>query len=199
MKLAVVDRDGTIVDVFRDEETGSISVAFHPDQLRFLEGAVEGLRLLQGGGYTLAIATNQPAPAKGQFSAQAVQRTNEALVERLGAEGVRIARVEVCLHHPTGGPGGDPSLVGPCECRKPKPGMIEAAMRALGAERGSTWMIGDARADLEAARAARVGAALVFPLNRCELCPLRDGPPGPPDVHGATLAEVARQILLAKS
>ena len=60
----------------------------------------------------LAIATNQPAPAKGQFSADAVRRTNDALVEKLAKEGVAIAAVEVCMHHPSGGAGGDLSLVG---------------------------------------------------------------------------------------
>jgi hypothetical protein len=89
--VAILDRDGTIIDVVRDEETGAISVAFHPSQLRLLSGAVEGLRALQGAGYALAIATNQPAPAKGQFSADAVARTNDALVTTpTGARGATL-------------------------------------------------------------------------------------------------------------
>jgi D-glycero-D-manno-heptose 1,7-bisphosphate phosphatase len=193
--VAILDRDGTLIDVVRDEETGAISVAFHPDQLRFLDGAIEGLRMLEGAGFTLAIASNQPGPAKGQFSAAAVKRTNEALVARLAERGVHIARVEVCLHHPIGGEGGDASLVGPCDCRKPKGGMLDAIVKALGADRARTWMIGDSQGDIEAARAAKVRAALVFPSNRCELCPLRNGPPGAPDIHGATMVDVARAIL----
>ena len=39
----------------------------------------------------------------------------------------RIAAVEVCMHHPEGGPGGDPALVRRCDCRKPKPGMLDGA------------------------------------------------------------------------
>ena len=100
--VAIFDRDGTIVDVVRDEETGAITVAFHPDQLRLLAGAVEGMRALSAAGYVLAIATNQPAPAKGQFSAEAVRRTNEALIELLRREGVVIAALEACMHHPQG-------------------------------------------------------------------------------------------------
>jgi D-glycero-D-manno-heptose 1,7-bisphosphate phosphatase len=194
--LAIVDRDGTIVDVVRDEETGAISVAFHPGQLRLLAGAVEGLRALQGAGFTLAIATNQPAPAKGQFSVDAVRRTNDALVERLAGEGVRIAAVEACLHHPDGGEGGDPALAVRCDCRKPKPGMLNALVTRFGADRGRTWMIGDGAGDLEAGRAAGVNTALVFATNRCELCPLRTGPGAlSPDVHGANLIEIARAIV----
>jgi D-glycero-D-manno-heptose 1,7-bisphosphate phosphatase len=195
-RVAILDRDGTIIDVVRDEETGAISVAFHPDQLRLLAGAVDGMRALQDAGFVLAMATNQPAPAKGQFSAEAVRRTNDALVARLAAEGVRIAAVEVCMHHPEGGEGGDPALVRRCDCRKPKPGMLNALVARLSADRAASWMIGDGAGDLEAGRAAGVRTALVFAPNRCELCPLRGGPAGlTPDVHGASLAEVARGIL----
>jgi D-glycero-D-manno-heptose 1,7-bisphosphate phosphatase len=198
-RLAILDRDGTIIDVVRDEETGVISVAFHPDQLRLLAGAVEGMRALQDAGFVLAMATNQPAPAKGQFSAEAVRRTNEALVARLAAEGVRIAAVEACMHHPDGGQGGDPALIQRCDCRKPKPGMLNALVARFGADRAASWMIGDGAGDLEAGRAAGVRTALVFAPNRCELCPLRGGLPGTagltPDVHGATLAAVAGGIL----
>jgi D-glycero-D-manno-heptose 1,7-bisphosphate phosphatase len=199
--LAILDRDGTIIDVVRDEETGAVTVAFHPDHIRLLSGAVKGMLALQEAGFTLAIATNQPAPAKGQFSAAAVQRTNAALVERLAAEAVRIAAVEVCMHHPDGGQGGDPSLVVRCDCRKPGPGMLNALVTRLGADRARSWMIGDSTGDVQAGRAAGVRTALVFATNRCELCPLRTGPhglAGPllPDVHGANLAEVAKGILV---
>ena len=195
-RLAILDRDGTIIDVVRDEETGAISVAFHPDHVRLLSGAAEGMRALQDAGFLLAIATNQPAPAKGQFSAEAVKRTNDALLSRLASEGVRIAGVEVCMHHPDGGPGGDPTLIGPCDCRKPKPGMLTTLMTRLGADPAASWMIGDGSGDLEAGRAAGVKTALVLSPNRCELCPLRDGPGGlRPDVHGPTLREIAAAIL----
>jgi D-glycero-D-manno-heptose 1,7-bisphosphate phosphatase len=194
--VAILDRDGTIIDVVRDEETGAITVAFHPDQLRLLPGAVEGMRALAQAGYILAIATNQPAPAKGQFSADAVRRTNDALVDRLRHEGLVIAAVEACMHHPEGGPGGDASLVKACECRKPKGGMLDAIVARLGADRARSWMLGDSASDVQAARAAGLRAGLVFATSRCELCPLRGGPVGlVPDVHGATLAELAGAIL----
>ncbi len=99
--------------------------------------------------------------------------------------------------------------------------MIEALVTRLDADRTRTWMIGDGAADVQAGRAASVRTALVFASNRCELCPLRHGPtrlPEPsagsrgsweleglaprmsslaPDVHGASLAEVAEGILRA--
>ncbi len=179
-RVAIVDRDGTIIDLVRDEETGTISVAFHPDHIRFLAGSIDGLRALQDRGYLLAIATNQPAPAKGQFSANAVHRTNGALVERLRDLGIEIAAVEVCMHHPVGAAGGEAALIRACECRKPRPGMLKAILGRLGGDRAHSWMIGDSAADIEAGRAAGLRTGLVFAPNRCELCPC-----GPARAHWA--------------
>jgi len=193
--VAILDRDGTIIDVVRDEETGAITVAFHPDQLAFLPGAVDGMRALAAAGFTLAIATNQPGPAKGQITQAAVSRTNHALVRKLAGAGVTIAAVEVCMHHPDGGPRGDPALIRSCDCRKPRPGMLRALLGQLDGDPARSWMIGDSASDIEAGHAAGVNGALVFATNRCELCPLRDGPRLIPTAHGATLVQVVEAIL----
>lgn len=196
-KLAIVDRDGTIIDFVRDAETGLVTTAFHPSHVRLLDGAVAGLQALVRAGYALAIATNQPGPAKGHFPAEAVARTNDALVARLAELGVPIARVETCLHHPDGGDGGPSELVRVCDCRKPKPGMLLSAMAALGVSPGATWMIGDSAADVEAGRAAGARTALLLP-TRCELCPHKGSRGGvEPDVTGKKLDDVAYAIMKA--
>jgi D-glycero-D-manno-heptose 1,7-bisphosphate phosphatase len=195
-RVAIFDRDGTIVDVVRDEEIGTTTVAFHPSQLRLLPRAADGMLLLEQAGFAIAIATNQPGPAKGQVSSDAVLRTNAALVALLLGHGVHVRAVETCMHHPDGGPGADLALVGPCDCRKPKPGLLTAILTRLDGDPARSWMIGDSAADLEAGRAAGVSRALVFSTNRCELCPLRSGPNSlTPDVHGPTLVDVAHGIL----
>lgn len=201
-KAVVLDRDGTLIDVVRDEDAGAVVVAFHPNQLRILPGVIPGLRLLLDAGFRLAIATNQPGPAKGQCSAAAVSRTNAALVSLLAKEGVPIETLTVCMHHQEGGPGGDPALIGDCACRKPKPGLIVQALANLGADPKQSWMVGDSAGDIEAGRGAGVRTGLVFASNRCELCPLRTGvgalkQAAQPDVHGPTLLEIARAIIAA--
>jgi D-glycero-D-manno-heptose 1,7-bisphosphate phosphatase len=193
----ILDRDGTLIDVVRDEETGTVSVAFHPDQLRLLPGVVEGLHALAAAGYGFALASNQPGPAKGQYSVAAVERTNRALLDLLAASGIVIDVVEVCMHHPDGGPGGDPQLVVNCSCRKPKPGLLLNAMVRAGFDPARTWMLGDSAADVTAARAANVRAALVFPTNRCEICPLRAGPSVRPELVAPRFDELAAAILRA--
>ncbi len=193
--LVILDRDGTLIDIVRDEETGFVGVAFHPSQLRLLSGVVEGLTLLRDAGFVFAMATNQPGPAKGQFSRDAVERTNGALIELLAESGVTIAHVAVCMHHEKGGTGGDPTLVGDCPCRKPKPGLLLECLTAAKVGPANAWMIGDSPGDVRAAKAAGVRSAMVFDTKRCELCPLRNGPSERPDVQGANLAAIARAIL----
>jgi D-glycero-D-manno-heptose 1,7-bisphosphate phosphatase len=191
----VLDRDGTIVDVVRDAELGVITTAFHPDQLRFLPGAIEGLRRLADAGFALAIATNQPGAAKGQIPWGAIERTNRALLEKLHEAGVAIDALEVCPHHPEGGPGGDPALVRACACRKPSPGMLTKIARDLDLDISASWAIGDSPSDVAAARTAGMRAALVFDPRRCELCPLRGGSPERPDLSAARLDLLAEVIL----
>lgn len=169
----LLDRDGTLIDFVRDAELGSVVSAFHPDQIRILPGVVEGLRLLADSGFVLAIATNQPGAAKGQVPEEAISRTNTALVEQLRSLGIPIAEVAVCLHHPEGGPGGERRLRGQCDCRKPKPGLLLSLIRSLDLDPGETWMVGDSAADVGAALAAGVRAALLLEVGRCELCPLK--------------------------
>jgi D-glycero-D-manno-heptose 1,7-bisphosphate phosphatase len=193
----ILDRDGTLIDVVRDEETGAVSVAFHPSHVRLLPGVVAGLKALASAGFGFALATNQPGPAKGQYSEAAVLRTNRALVEVLAAEGIALPILEVCMHHPSGGPGGDAKLVGECACRKPKPGLLLNALARAGFDPARSWMVGDSASDVLAARAAGVRAALVFATNRCEICPLRGGPAVQPDLVASNFAELAAAIIRA--
>ena len=196
----MLDRDATLIDLVRDEETGTINTAFHPSHLRLLPGVVDGLRLLAANRYVLAIATNQPGPAKGYYSVDAVQKTNDALVALLAAQGVAIAQVATCCHHPVGAPSGDPALTFDCACRKPKPGMLFDLRASLGFDAASSWMIGDSTGDILAGQAAGMRTGLIFADNRCELCPLRAGIAAVkkrvrPDVHGATVMAVAEAIV----
>jgi D-glycero-D-manno-heptose 1,7-bisphosphate phosphatase len=195
----ILDRDGTLIDFVRDEELGAVVSAFHPKHVRFFPGTVEGLRLLQDAGFVLSIATNQPGAAKGQVSLAAIQRTNNAVVERLASHGIQIEGLEVCLHHTEGAAGGDASLVQSCTCRKPYPGMLLALIAKLGLDPARSWMIGDASVDVLAARAAGVQAGLLFDLGRCEMCPVRTGfddiPMIRPDASAPRMDGLARVIL----
>lgn len=195
--LVVVDRDGTLIDFVRDEELGVVTPAFHPDHLRLMNGVVSGLQTLQSAGFTIAIATNQPDAAKGRVGAAAIARTNDALVALLASEGVAVAGLACCLHHPEGHPSGDPQLIRRCDCRKPAPGMLLDLLGRTASEPASSWMLGDTPTDVAAARAAGMRAGLLFAEGRCELCPLRGGAPGSPDVQAPRFDELAAAVIAA--
>ncbi len=193
----LLDRDGTLIDFVRDAELGLVTPAFHPSQLRFLPGVLAGLGELVASGYVLALATNQPGAAKGELSRAAIEATSSALVERLRAEGLPIAAMRICLHHPEGGDGGDASLVARCGCRKPEPGMFLELLSELGLDAASSWAVGDTPTDVLAAQRAGLRSALVAPIGRCELCPMRDQPDlgARPTLHRARFDELVRAML----
>ncbi len=197
----LLDRDGTLVDFVRDPELGCVFPAFHPDQLRLLPGVLEGLHALADAGFVLAVASNQPDAAKGRVPRQAIERTHQALLERLAREGVPVAASRLCLHHPEGGPGGDPALIRPCPCRKPQPGMLLELCRELGLDRARSWMVGDTAADLGAGRAAGLRCGVVAPVRRCEICPLdgADLDGARPDLCAARFDELARKLIAASA
>jgi D-glycero-D-manno-heptose 1,7-bisphosphate phosphatase len=85
--------------------------------------------------------------ARGRLSREQVDAVNRRVEELLGPLGPWL----VCPHGPDDG----------CRCRKPAPGLVEAAARALGVETGDCVVIGDIGADVEAARAAGARAVLV--------------------------------------
>jgi D-glycero-D-manno-heptose 1,7-bisphosphate phosphatase len=172
----LLDRDGTLVDFVRDTELGIVTPAFHPSQLRFLPGVLAGLAELVASGYVLALATNQPGAAKGELPRGAIEATTSALIERLGRAGIPIAATRICLHHPIGGESGEASLIERCACRKPEPGMFLELLSELELDAASSWSIGDTPTDVLAAQRAGLKSALLAPLGRCELCPLRELP-----------------------
>ncbi|HEX8950541.1 MAG TPA: HAD-IIIA family hydrolase [Polyangia bacterium] len=153
------DRDGTLIAA---APPGLASPAAHaPEHVVLLPEALDAIRLARRAGRLVVIVTNQPGPAKGQYSRAAVAATNRALAEVCARGGAPLDGVYVCEHHETGGPGGDASLVGVCDCRKPRPGLLLAAARRLAIDLPRSAIIGDSERDMEAGRAAGVHALRV--------------------------------------
>lgn len=143
----LLDRDGTL-----NEEVGLVT---RPDQLRLLEGAGAALRRLNEAGIATALVTNQPAAARGLCSPADLDAVQTRLAELLAAEGARIDAVFACRHHPETRHGeGDPTLRGPCRCRKPSTGLVDDALASLGRPPWRTVVVGDRSLDLQLARNA---------------------------------------------
>jgi histidinol-phosphate phosphatase family protein len=138
-KAVLLDRDGTLVaDVPYNGDPGRVVV---------MPGAREAVERLRAAGVATAVVSNQSGVGRGLLRVEQVEAVNRRVEELLGPLGPWM----VCLHGPGDG----------CRCRKPGPGLIEAAAGALGVEPGECVVIGDIGADVEAARAAGARAVLV--------------------------------------
>jgi heptosyltransferase-2 len=138
-----LDRDGVIIhdgDYLRD-----------PRAVALTAGAGAALRKAQTAGFRLIVLTNQSGLGRGYYSRDefaAVQKRVDAL---LAADDVYLDGVYYCPHAPDAD----------CHCRKPRPGLLQAAARHFAWEPARAWMVGDKLSDVLLARHAGLEALLV--------------------------------------
>lgn len=146
-----VDRDGVINEPVWDTRTQSFESPYRPRDVTLVPGAAEGLACLSA--YKLVLVSNQPSAAKGQTTLKELAAVHERVAGLLRTAGVELDGAYYCHHHP--------DFTGPCECRKPAPGLLLDAAASLDLELARSWMIGDADSDVTAAHAAGARAVLV--------------------------------------
>ncbi len=132
-KIIFLDRDGTInVDK---------KFVHRIEQVELIDGAVDGLRTLEGAGYLLTITTNQSGVARGRFTEQDVQSVNTYLRTILAERGVHIRTMVFC---PYSIEGTVPKYTIDHDCRKPKTGMAKQVEGVVGPiDYANSWVIGD--------------------------------------------------------
>jgi D-glycero-D-manno-heptose 1,7-bisphosphate phosphatase len=106
-------------------------------EFEILPGVPEACQLLKELGFLLVVATNQPDVGRGTLAREAVETIHGWLLEQLP-----IDRVMTCYH--SGAACGDP-----CECRKPRPGMLFQAADELKINLAKSFMIGDRWRDVD--------------------------------------------------
>jgi D-glycero-D-manno-heptose 1,7-bisphosphate phosphatase len=177
-RAVFLDRDGTLVE--------EVAYLRDPELVRLVPGAAAALRDLAAVGFALVVVTNQAGVAKGYYGEDAVERVHRRLRELLGAQGAALDGVWYCPHHPDGTVA---HLARSCRCRKPGPGMLEAAAEELGLDLAASYLVGNHPTDAGAAHAA--GATPLFvSTGRAAGQPAPDGVPA-----FASLAEAAASIL----
>lgn len=155
---AFLDRDGTLNEFVPDPDSGLPESPLRVVDVRLIEGAAAAARQLAHAGFALVCVSNQPAAAKGKVSLERLLAVHERVLELLREEAVQFDAVHVCLHHPQGVLA---ELAGPCDCRKPAPGMLLDAAEELGLDLASSWMLGDTDSDVLAGHAAGCRTVLI--------------------------------------
>jgi D-glycero-D-manno-heptose 1,7-bisphosphate phosphatase len=142
-----LDRDGVLNrPVVRE---GRPYPPAHVHEFELYPDVVDGCRQLKEAGFRLIVVTNQPDVGRGTQSRESV----EAMHTKLRGDIPALDAIEVCFH--AGAAHGEP-----CDCRKPKPGMLQRAAIAHDIDLKRSFLIGDRWRDIDCAHAA--GCCAVF-------------------------------------
>ncbi|PZR76836.1 MAG: HAD family hydrolase [Chthoniobacterales bacterium] len=146
-RAVFLDRDGVLNrPVVKD------GLPFPPATLAEFElypDVPESCARLKEAGFLLIVVTNQPDVGRGTQSRESV----EAIHAQLRVSIPLLDGIEVCFH--AGSAHGEP-----CDCRKPKPGMLLHAAAAHEIDLKQSFVIGDRWRDIDCAHAA--GCRAVF-------------------------------------
>ena len=136
MKIAFLDRDGTISKEYPDEEWNSITEPI------LLEGTIEGLKKIKEKGYEFIILTNQGLISKGIITEKQYEEYTNKLIKILKENDIDILKVYHCPHR----------SIDNCNCKKPKTGMIDNALEEFDIDLKNSFYIGDSYSDYELAK-----------------------------------------------
>lgn len=145
-----LDRDGTLVHPRHYPS--------RPADLLLYDGIGPGLRRLREAGFRLVVVTNQSGLARGYFGEDDLALMHAHLTRELARQGVALDGIYHCPHHPDGVV---PALAIRCDCRKPRPGMVQRAAADLGIDPARSWFVGDILDDVEAGNRAGCRTVLV--------------------------------------
>lgn len=189
LKPAVfIDRDGTLI---KDKH-----YLADPEGISFLPGSLEAVRKLKEAGYLVVVVSNQSGVARGFYPVGIVEEVNDRLCALMHEAGCEPDDIRYCPHY-LDGEVAEYSI--DCNCRKPKPGMLEEAAATLGIDIKRSYMIGDKQSDILCGRAAGVQPVLVRSGKGAEAeKQLPDHPFMRPDFICDTLAEAVDFVLLEK-
>jgi len=149
-KACFLDRDGVLI-----EEVNYLS---SPEQVKVFPEAIRALILLKKNNYKIIVVTNQGGVARGFFTENVIPLVHEEIDRQLEKYELRVDHYYYCPHHPAGSVK-EYSIK--CECRKPMPGMILQAVQDYNIDLNSSFLVGDKKTDLLAAKNAGCPGLLV--------------------------------------
>ena len=139
----IFDRDGVLNE--------DVAYAHRPEQIRWVEGAIEAVRTVNELGLFAFVATNQAGVAHGYYGEAEIEALHAWMSAELAKHGARIDAFVYSPYHPEGAV---EAYRRDTDCRKPKPGMILDLARCWPVQMQRSFLIGDKPSDLQAAEAA---------------------------------------------
>ena len=145
MKLVILDRDGVI-------NYDSEHYIKSPAEWKPLPGSLEAIAKLTQAGYRVVVATNQSGIGRGLFDMDTLNAIHNKMHRAAQNLGGRIDAVFYCPHP------ADSS----CNCRKPRPGMLERVGGCFNVDLAGVPSVGDSLRDLVASAAVGAQPMLVL-------------------------------------
>ncbi len=146
-----LDRDGVI-----NTEVEYLSKI---DDVEFVEGIFDLCLNAQNLGYKIIVITNQSGIARGYYTEDDFWVLMNWMSEQFSSRGIDVAGTYFCPHHPKIG---GAKYKKQCDCRKPKPGMIQKAAEQHDISLVKSLFVGDKSSDMEAAQTAGVGVKVLL-------------------------------------
>ena len=136
MKNIIFDRDGIINKVVI--RNGFPSSPWRKDEFIFIPEIFNIIKKLHSQKFQLFIASNQPDISRGNLQEEDLEYFNDLITNKLK---IPNRNIYVCRHDNHDN----------CQCRKPKPGMLNKILDDFNLKLDETCFIGDSFKDLEAA------------------------------------------------
>ncbi|WP_223670993.1 D-glycero-beta-D-manno-heptose 1,7-bisphosphate 7-phosphatase [Kangiella shandongensis] len=133
-KVVVLDRDGVI-------NHDSDAYIKSPEEWIPIAGSLPAVAALNKH-FKVAIATNQSGIGRGFYDESVLDAMHQKMAKLLDEHDGHIDQVEFCPHHPDDG----------CDCRKPKPTMLQRIAKKFGAQPEEVVFIGDSSSDYHCAQ-----------------------------------------------
>jgi D-glycero-D-manno-heptose 1,7-bisphosphate phosphatase len=133
VKLLILDRDGVI----NEDSDDYIKNA---DEWLPLPDSIEAIASLSRAGFTIYVATNQSGLGRGLFGQSELDAMHTKLKDLVAKQGGSLEGIFYCPHRPDEN----------CNCRKPKPGLLQQIAADARCSLQNVPLIGDSLRDLEA-------------------------------------------------
>jgi histidinol-phosphate phosphatase family protein len=145
----LIDRDGVI----NERIVGGYVTKW--SQFQFRDGIKRAMASLAELHFPVIVVSNQACIGKRLVSYSMLEKITKQFVTELEESGGRVDAVYYCPHTPDHN----------CSCRKPRPGLLEAAARDWKLDLTRSILIGDSESDLQAARVSNCRAIFVSSHN----------------------------------
>lgn len=151
MRFLLIDRDGVI-----NKDPGGRtehSYVTKWSEFEFIPEALTALKKLNKEGINVILISNQAGVNKGLFSRKDLDDVTSRMIKEINKSGGKIEEVYYCVHKNEDN----------CDCKKPKPGLLERAAAKYQIELNKTYFVGDSEVDVIAGR--RAGCKTIFVMS----------------------------------